>query len=99
MKSLIAFIVILLVSGCTTIHFDQAEPIVKDSSNSHSAWHHNMVLSLVEVSEPVDLQAQCGSSEWASVTTETSFWNGLVQAIPYMSWIWTPKTVTVQCQG
>jgi hypothetical protein len=98
MKAQIVIAAIILVSGCTKIHFDQSEPVVPDPGDSQSKWHHNMALSLVEVSPAVDLEAKCGANRWESVKTEKSFLNGLVTAIPYVSWIWTPKTVTVQCK-
>lgn len=99
MKALVVIMTIALISSCTTIHFDQADPVTPDPATSQSQWHHIMVLSLVEASEPVDLQAKCGTSGWESVKTETSFLNGLVQAIPYVSLIWAPKTATVQCKS
>ncbi|MBT8442605.1 MAG: Bor family protein [Gammaproteobacteria bacterium] len=98
MKNSLTLALFLLVAGCTKIHFDQAGPVTENPGNSQSAWHHNMAFSLVEVSQPVDLDATCGSRGWESVKTETSFLNGLVGWIPYVSAIWTPKTVTVQCQ-
>lgn len=99
MKKIIFAALVLLNSGCTQMYFDRAEPVLPNTANAHSQWHSNMFFSLVEVSDPVDLQQQCGAGEWQSVKTETSFANGLIGVIPYMGWIWTPKTVTVQCQG
>ncbi|MFW2404952.1 MAG: Bor/Iss family lipoprotein [Gammaproteobacteria bacterium] len=90
---------VMLATGCTKIHFDQAAPVAEDAEMSQSAWHHNMVFSLVEVSQPVDLGSTCGSNDWESVKTETSVLNGLIGWIPYVSAIWTPKTVTVQCEA
>jgi len=99
MRILTPIAFMLLLSACTKIHFDQAEPVIENPEQSQSAWHHNMAFSLVEVSQPVDLGAKCGSNGWESVKTETSFLNGLIGWIPYVSAIWTPKTVTVQCQS
>ena len=99
MKILTTIAFVLLVSACTTIHFDETEPVVANPQQSQSEWHHIMAFSLVEVSEPVDLAAKCGSNGWESVKTEVSFLNGLIGWIPYVSAIWAPKTVTVQCQG
>lgn len=99
MNKLIILSAIVFLVGCTKIHFDQAGPVAPDPSASQTMWHHNMAFSLVEVSTPVDLTAKCGSNGWESVKTETSFLNGLVTAIPYVSWVWTPKTVTVQCKN
>ncbi|MBY6186605.1 Bor family protein [Marinobacter hydrocarbonoclasticus] len=88
-----------LLAGCHTIHFDHDQPVTSNDDKSTEQWHHNMALALVEVSDPVDLNNQCGENGWASVKTETSFINGLPGAvIPYLGLLWTPKTATVQCQ-
>jgi hypothetical protein len=99
MKYLCALAIILLMNGCTTIYFDQDEPVTPDPARTQSNWHHTMVFSLIEVSQPVDLQQKCGDKGWASAKTEQTFLNGLVSSIPYVSWIWTPKTASVQCKS
>lgn len=99
MKKIFLIVLVSLTAGCTQMYFDRAEPVQPNTANSQSEWHSNMVFALVEVSAPVDLNQKCQSSEWESVKTETSFTNALVGVIPYMSWIWSPKTVTVECQG
>ncbi len=89
-----------LLAGCHTIHFDRDQPVVDNKALSQSQWHHNMGLSLVEVSEPVAVDTLCGAENWDSVKTETTFVNGLPGAlIPYIGAIWTPKTATVQCRA
>ncbi|MBY5990974.1 Bor family protein [Ferrimonas balearica] len=88
-----------LLAGCHTIHFDQEQPVASNKAQSHAQWHHNMALSLVEVSNPVDLDRNCGDNGWETVKTETTFINGLPGAvIPYLGLLWSPKTATVQCQ-
>ena len=99
MKILYSCLILALLGGCTTIHFDQNEPVAANPSREHSNWHHNMVFALIEVSKPVDLQKKCGANGWSSVKTEETFLNGLVGSIPYVAWIWSPKTATVQCKG
>ncbi|SHH23257.1 Bor/Iss family lipoprotein [Ferrimonas marina] len=99
-KSLVAVAALVLLSGCHTIHFDHDQPVATNQAVSQSQWHHNMALSLVEVSQPVNLEQACGNNGWDSVTTETTFLNGLPTAvIPYLGLLWTPKTATVQCQS
>ena len=92
-------VVLLFVSGCTRIHFDNGTPAtVATNSSTNESWHHNFALSLYESSEPVDLQQRCANKEWRSVTTEVSFVNGLAgSAVNIVGPIWYPKTVTVKC--
>mgnify|MGYP000409786742 CR=1 FL=1 len=97
MKKILAIFVILL-SGCTTIHFDRNENLDLNATKSET-WHHNIVFSLVEVSDPVNLKQECGDQEWSSVKTELSFLNGLASGITgiVVPYIWYPKTVEVSC--
>lgn len=90
-------IFLLLLSGCTTIHFKNGPdtPV----TNKTEQWHHNAVLALVEVSDPVDLTEECVDKEWSTVTTELTFFNGLASGVVNLiAPIWFPKTVTVTCQ-
>jgi hypothetical protein len=97
MKKLLVISAILL-SGCTTIHFDKNANLDLNASK-HETWHHNIVLSLVEVSDPVNLKQECGDQEWSSVKTELSFLNGLAGGVAgiVVPFIWYPKTVEVSC--
>lgn len=77
MRVIITSILLFLLSGCTTIIFEkdnQAKEL-----NVKSQWHHNMVYGSVEVSDPVDLTAQCHDG-WSYVNTEFSFTNYLAYA-------------------
>ena len=91
---------VLLVSGCTTIHFDNGED---EGVKTTQQWHHNFALALYEGSEAIDLSNQCGDREWSSVKTERSFINGLADSVVGsisngFGPIWTPKTVEVSCK-
>ena len=66
---------ILLLSGCTTINFENGAASNKEYTSEK--WHHNVVLGLIEVSDPVDLEKECANKEWDTVQTEVSFLNGL----------------------
>jgi hypothetical protein len=97
MKKIILFAAILL-SGCTTIHFDRNATIDLDATKTEK-WHHNALLALVEVSEPVNLTEECGEQAWSSVKTELSFVNGLLSGIVnQFAPLWYPKTVTISCK-
>ena len=105
----------LVVTGCSTIQFNnegartnESLELEKNGLNNKpltSSWHHNIVLSLIEVTDPVDLAAECQAgdglnSEWATVKTENTFLNGLagfvVNAFLPLN-LWTPMTVEVDC--
>jgi hypothetical protein len=100
MKKIIAISAILL-SGCTTIHFDRSNTLQLDAVEKEQ-WHHNIVFSVIEASDPVDLKEVCGEQEWTSVKTEFTFLNwgsafllDTVTKSPIP--LWTPKTVTTSC--
>ncbi len=96
MKKIIAISMVLL-SGCTTIHFDR-NVTQEPNPTIINQWHHNALLALVEVSDPVNLEQECGEQEWSSVKTELSFINGLLSGIVnQIAPIWYPKTVEISC--
>ena len=93
----ILLITAILLSGCTTIHFDRNANLDLNASKTEK-WHHNAILALVEVSDPIDLEQECGDQEWSSVKTELTFINGLVSGIVnFVAPVWYPKTVEVSC--
>ena len=88
----------IILSGCTTIHFDkEGEP--SNYAVANEKWHHNVAYSLFEISSPVNLEQRCGEKEWVSVKTETSFINGIASLAGYIiPGGWDPKTTTVACE-
>tara|TARA_B100001250_G_C19604038_1_gene701924 strand:- start:112 stop:471 length:360 start_codon:yes stop_codon:yes gene_type:complete len=112
---LILSLLALFAAGCSTIQFnntgansDKSLELEKNGLNNDpltSSWHHNMVLSLIEVTDPVDLAAECEASkgsqaEWATVKTEHTFINGLASLVVNAFLpinLWTPMTVEVDC--
>ena len=89
----------LVVSGCTTIHFDNGQQAEASTINV-AKWHHNLAFALYEYSEPVNLDAECGSAPWVSVKTEQTFVNGLAaSATNIIAPIWYPKTVELTCSN
>ncbi len=97
MKKILITAVILL-SGCTTIHFDRSDTMDLNATQKTS-WHHNAFLALAEISDPVNLEQKCGEQEWTSVKTELTFMNGLASGfINQIAPLWYPKTVTVSCK-
>ena len=103
-KTLMASMASLLitVSGCTTIHFDNGQQGAATQNTTTEQWHHNLALGLYEYSEPVNLEQACQGGEWSTVKIETSVINGLAQSVASSVLggftIWSPKTVSVACQ-
>ncbi len=89
---------IIFASGCSTLHFDNGAKADAQSSTAVEKWHHNAVLALFEVSNPVNLKDECGDKNWTSVKTELSFANGLISSVVnFFVPVWYPKTVEVSC--
>ncbi|KZZ44173.1 hypothetical protein A3759_30190 [Thalassolituus sp. HI0120] len=99
MKKVILAAALLLMAGCSTIHFDR-NPEPQATPFQTEEWHHNAILALVEVSDPVNLEDKCeGNKEWTSVKTELTFVNGLVSGLVNIFFpLWYPKTVEVSCK-
>ncbi|MEX1670016.1 hypothetical protein AB4876_13930 [Zhongshania guokunii] len=96
LKRIAVFALLLASAGCTTIHFDNGTP--NEAKIVTEQWHHNAILALVEVSDPVNLSEECGSSTWSSVETELSFLNAFASGfVNFVLPVWYPKTVEVSC--
>lgn len=96
MKIFPLFLSILILSGCTTIHFDNGED--PQGFKPADSWHHNFVLDLYEGSDPVNLERKCYDHEWTSVKTELTFLNGLARlAVNWIAPLWYPKEVETTC--
>lgn len=101
-KTILSMIFTLLISGCSTMHFDKGEKseAVKASQVTES-WHHNFFFALFEASSPSDPIKECNNAEWSSVKTEVSFINGLTGGLvngALMFPLWEPQTVEISCQ-
>ncbi len=89
----------LALSACQTVTFSRhaAQPGL-----GQTEWHHSAVLSLVEVSEPVNVDARCRQG-WADVSTRESLVTGLAPAVlsavtfGLSAALWDPEEVEVSC--
>jgi len=100
MKKIILTLVPFLLFSCHTIHFDNvANP--NYSNNKINKWHHNIILDLIEMSDPVDLKKECHGQQWKSVKTERTFLNGLATSVAnvFIGPLWYPKTVEISCHN
>ena len=117
MKKMICTTILLgAVSGCSTIQFNNSRDAEESGSSysqletinnspDSSQWHHNIILSLVEITDPVNLNETCddaveSGSAWETAKTEITFINGLAGFLVNLFLplnLWTPATVEVGC--
>ncbi|HWA73933.1 MAG TPA: Bor family protein [Polyangiaceae bacterium] len=83
-----------VLQGCYTTTIRSGKPAEQPSVEYDEKWHHGLVWGIAELSGPYDLQRICPNG-WSVIKTETSFVNGVVEAVT--SGIYSPQTVTVQC--
>ena len=99
-SKLISALVVILMSGCSTIHFDKGEQNSNSVKKTTQVWHHNYVFALYEGSSVIDPSKECSNSQWSSVKTELSFINGLSGGVVngIIGPVWYPKIVEVSCK-
>lgn len=85
---------VVLLSGCYTTTVRSGAPAAPPRIEYDGKWHHGLVVGLAELSGPYDLSRICPEG-WAEIKTETSFVQGLVEAVT--GGIYAPQTVTVRC--
>jgi hypothetical protein len=89
----------VLGAGCQTIHF--VRPSATPAA-TQSFWHHSVMSSLVEVSDPVNLREKCPDG-WARVTTRESAATALAPGALSQATggrtggVWDPEEVEVSC--
>lgn len=93
-STLTALVTLMLASSCYTTTVRSGKPPAEATIEYDGKWHSGLVWGLAELSGPYDLSEICPQG-WAEITTETSFVNGLVDAVT--SSIYSPQSVTVRC--
>lgn len=84
----------LAATGCWRMTVRNDKPVGETPIEYDGKWHSGLVFGLAELSGPYDLSKICPRG-WSEIHTETTFVNGLVQAVT--SNIYSPQTVTVRC--
>ena len=103
-KAIAGMAVIVAASGCSTMHFNNGPGQVR--TDTQSEWHHTAVLSLWEVSSPVDMKQRCNGNDWTVVTTKRSFSNVVFGSVDNILLatkatgldLWSPWTVEYSCK-
>jgi len=103
-KAIVCVVVVAAASGCSTMHFNNGPGQV--STDTQSEWHRTAVMSLWEVSSPVDMKQRCNGNDWTVVTTERSFSNVLLGSVDNILLVtktvgldlWSPWRVEYSCK-
>jgi hypothetical protein len=86
---------VTFVAGCHTTTLRSGLPAASAPTLEYDErWHSGLIAGIAELSGPYSLAAACPHG-WAEIKTETSFLNGLVQALTWS--IYNPQSVTVVC--
>ncbi len=93
-RALVLAAALLAVAGC--YHVRYVTDVAPAPGPSAEQWHHDFVWGLVEASDPVPLETLC-PADYATIESEMTFVNGLVQAITFS--LYDPQTVTVTCSA
>jgi hypothetical protein len=91
-----AIALVASATGCFTTTVKSGAPAAPPVIEYDEKWHSGLIVGIAELSGPYDLSKICPNG-WAEIKTETSFLNGLVQAVTWG--IYNPQTVTVRCAG
>ena len=84
----------LTLPGCYTTTVTSGKPAARATVAYDEKWHSGVVYGIAELSGPHDLEKICPHG-WSEIKTETSFFNGFVDAVTYG--IYNPQTITVRC--
>ncbi|WLD57509.1 hypothetical protein NFC81_12425 [Salinispirillum sp. LH 10-3-1] len=85
------------LTGCSTIEFQNSN--ASATNEQYNYWHHNVALSLYELSEPVNLD-NCNSNTWSSATVEKDLIKGLAGSVDNFVIfvdVWDPWSVDLKC--
>ncbi len=89
----------MMLSGCQTVRF--VRPSATPAA-PQTFWHHSVMSSLVEVSDPVNLREKCPHG-WARVSTRESAATRLAPGALSQATggrtngVWDPEEVEVSC--
>ena len=93
MRRALALIALGALCGCYSIRYHtRAEP---QADPSYSAWHHDVILGMVEASPAVNVSTICPGGV-ARVDSEVSVGNRLANLVTLWGF-WYPSTVKVTC--
>jgi hypothetical protein len=100
-KNFVSIIMVsgFLFNGCTTMYFHNGDAF-HDSKVANDKTHVNMFFSLIEASNPLILDDQCGE-DWKTIKVERTFGDGFLGSLDnsiIMIDIFDLQTVSYQCK-
>lgn len=86
----------LLMGGCSTMKFvngpKMEETVVREQ------WHHLGLNGIFEFSRPMDVDYNCASQQWDTITVEQTFFTTLASvSSPYFS-LYSPWAIIYECR-
>lgn len=84
----------LCLPACFRTTLRSGSPVARTPIEYDDKWHSGLVFGIAELSGPYDLHTACPRG-WSEIHTETTFLNGLVQALTNN--IYSPQSITVRC--
>jgi hypothetical protein len=82
-----------LLCGCSVMHFQNGS--VEPAGRTIEKWHHNVGLSLYEISAPLNMKALCADKQWAMVTTKETVPTALAGSVS--NGLWDPQLAVYTC--
>lgn len=95
-KAALLLALALSLPACFRTNIRSGSPVGSTPIEYDDKWHSGVIFGIAELSGPYDLHAVCPQG-WSQIHTETTFVNGLVQALTQN--IYTPQSVTVRCSA
>jgi Bor protein len=85
-----------LLSACSTMNFVNGPQM--ENTVDRAQWHHVALLSLIELSRPMNVTYNCANQQWDTVTVERTFFNALADLNwPYFS-LYSPMSIIYECR-
>ena len=106
MKATFCVSMVVLLAGCTTVHFDNGATSASDETTRVYQWHHSFAYELYEASSPINPNDAC-TQDWETISYDNplSPWITTGAFFPFSgpsalgNGIWMPRLVTIRCRG
>lgn len=82
-----------VLCGCSVMHFQNGP--VEPRDRTVDTWHHNVALSLYEISPPLNMTTLCAGKNWSMVTTKETVVTALAGMVGGA--IWDPQIASYTC--
>lgn len=101
MKKLATFTLLLLFAlsstACYSMTIRSGAPKGSYAVDMENKWHSGLIVGIVEVSGPYDLDLVCHGGNWAEIHTQLDLLTGVVHH--FLGLVYSPQRVSVVCAG